>query len=72
MLLFFFFLELRGKRDSNVNYIVILQHACIGLREAQIETEETFEAQYENILFSSNTGLTLSGSGLNCGYHGHI
>lgn len=66
----FFFLIKQEKQGFSVNYI--LQHACIGLREAHIESEESFEAQYKKTLFSFKTGLTLSGSDLNGGNHGHI
>lgn len=46
------FWELKRKKEFSVNYIIILQHACIGLRETHIETEESFEAQYEkNLVF---------------------
>lgn len=71
MLLFLFLIK-EEKQGFSVNYIIILQHTCVGLRETQIETEESFEAEHKKILFSFKTSLTLSGSDLNGGCHGHI
>lgn len=43
------------EKEFSVNYIVILQQACIGLRETQIETEEILKHRMKiNLVFTQH------------------